>query len=215
MDSKKLSLILAPALTLSILQLAQFFKISPLFGYKMASFSLFTAAAPLTGLWGASFWGLLLYIGIKFFKIGLLETGLFTPFSCYIPTMVGSMYVASTDKLVRLYIPFICLLAFVLHPVGGQAIPYALFWLIPIFLYFMPFNNPFTLALGATFVQHAVGSIIWLYCMPMMAADWLALIPVVAIERLVFALTMVVVYTIIQYVKQMITAKQNVSLQLA
>ena len=49
-------------------------------------------------------------------------------------------------------------------------------------------------ALGATFTAHAVGSVIWLYTMPMAQEAWLALIPQVAIERLTFAAGIVVAY---------------------
>ena len=42
-------------------------------------------------------------------------------------------------------------------------------------------------SLGATFTAHAVGGAIWNYFVPMTPAAWIALIPVVVFERLVFA----------------------------
>ncbi|HLC50667.1 MAG TPA: hypothetical protein VJI97_04555 [Candidatus Nanoarchaeia archaeon] len=42
-------------------------------------------------------------------------------------------------------------------------------------------------SLGATFTAHAVGGAIWNYIVPMTPAAWIALIPIVIFERLVFA----------------------------
>ena len=42
-------------------------------------------------------------------------------------------------------------------------------------------------SLGATFTAHAVGGAIWNYVVPMTPQMWIALIPIVIFERLVFA----------------------------
>ncbi len=44
--------------------------------------------------------------------------------------------------------------------------------------------NFLTRALQSTFLQHAAGSLIWVSLIPLASEQWLALIPVVAIERL-------------------------------
>ncbi|MDO8553843.1 MAG: hypothetical protein Q7S22_03485 [Candidatus Micrarchaeota archaeon] len=54
----------------------------------------------------------------------------------------------------------------------------------------------FLLSLGATFVTHAVGGAIWAWSIPMTAAAWTALIPVVIYERLVFALGISISYVV-------------------
>lgn len=84
--------------------------------------------------------------------------------------------------------------AFIVHPVGGAAWAYSLYWLIPVALYMIRKESLFLTALGSTFTAHAVGSVIWIYANPMTPQTWLALIPVVFIERLVFASGMVVAY---------------------
>jgi len=101
--------------------------------------------------------------------------------------------------MIRCLMPLGCMLLFVLHPVGADAWIYAMYWWIPVILYITQRNDLFAMALGSTFVAHAVGSVIWLYTVPMAASTWLALIPIVLIERLLFALGMVVLYRSAQY----------------
>jgi hypothetical protein len=90
------------------------------------------------------------------------------------------------DRL-GIIVPAAAMLAFWLNPVGQQAWIYALYWLIPIAAKFLP-DRLLLRSLGATFTAHAVGSVLFLYTIPTAPALWLALIPVVAIERGAFAL---------------------------
>jgi len=81
----------------------------------------------------------------------------------------------------------ICIVLFLLNPIGRQAWMYSMIWLIPFFTTF--FNKRLILkSLGATFTAHAVGSVIFLYTFGLTPAIWIALIPVVFIERGVFTL---------------------------
>jgi hypothetical protein len=89
------------------------------------------------------------------------------------------------------------MILFVMHPVGGQAFVYSLYWLIPVALYFIPHRSLFLTGLGSTFIAHAVGSVIWCYTVPMTAGMWMALMPVVFCERLLFALGMVVMHFVL------------------
>ena len=51
-------------------------------------------------------------------------------------------------------------------------------------------------ALTSSFVAHAVGSVIWLYCGTVPVEAWTALMPIVAIERVLIAAGMIgCVYT--------------------
>ncbi len=84
-------------------------------------------------------------------------------------------------------VPLLAMLAFWLHPVGQQAWIYALWWVIPIAAKLLP-DNLVLRSLGATFTAHCIGSVIWLWTIPMAPEVWLALIPVVAFERGLFAL---------------------------
>ena len=79
---------------------------------------------------------------------------------------------------------------FITHPQGSQAVVYAFYWLIPPAAWALRLigkNNVFLISIQSTFVAHAAGSIIWLYTIPMSAAQWTLLIPLVAIERLTIA----------------------------
>lgn len=86
-------------------------------------------------------------------------------------------------------IPLICMALFIAHPVGRQAWLYSMYWLIPIAIKLVPkLDKLFFRSLGATFTAHAVGSVAFIYTIPMSPEAWLALIPIVAIERLAFSL---------------------------
>jgi hypothetical protein len=92
---------------------------------------------------------------------------------------------AFEDKL-SLIVPAVAILAFWFHPIGQQAWFYALYWLIPIAVKFLP-DKLFLRSLGSTFTAHSVGSVLFLYTTPTTSLFWIALIPIVAIERLSFA----------------------------
>lgn len=100
--------------------------------------------------------------------------------------------------LTSFLIPAACMLLFVMHEVGSVAWCYSLYWLIPMILYFCP-NVSVTRALSSSFVAHAVGSVIWLYTKMIPAKVWIALIPVVACERLLMAGGIVMIDVLIVY----------------
>lgn len=176
-------------------QIVKLLKISVVFGSYTAFFSFNNCFLPLTGAFlGLS--GALLVTGMKV-VIGMLLFGGLFPLSTlafYIPGFFAAAYWASSSLFIRMLVPIACMLLFVFHPVGGQVWIYAMYWWIPIAIYYMQRNNLFFTALGSTFIAHAVGSVIWLYTVPMTAEAWFAVLPVVIIERLIFALGAVILY---------------------
>jgi hypothetical protein len=117
-----------------------------------------------------------------------------------LPTFAASLCWVTNSRLVRLGIPMLCMALFIAHPVGFAAMPYTFYWFIPMICVFFSERNKFLTALSSTFVAHAVGSVMHLYFVnSMTSAEWLSLIPRVAIERLVFALGMYVVYGVIAW----------------
>ena len=90
-------------------------------------------------------------------------------------------------KDVSVAVPILAIAAFVLHPVGAQVWWFSLYWTIPLIVKFLP-DRLFLRSLGATFTAHAVGGALWVWSVPMTPAQWNALIPIVAYERLLFAL---------------------------
>ncbi len=100
------------------------------------------------------------------------------------------------------------MLAWNLNPAGRAAWFYSLFWLIPVACYFL--QNKFLLAksLGATFTAHAVGGALWIYAFPLPKTVWLALIPVTAMERSLFAIGIAATYLIFNNVLNYLVRKQ-------
>ena len=179
----------------SLIKLATLFKVSFIVGSSLAFFSGTSIAVPLLGSC-LSILGIGAAIGVP--MMGTWALGGISSLH-YLAYHIPGLFAAASFRyplhaLIHLGIPLLCMVLFVVHPVGSYAFPYALYWLIPLALYLKQSTSLFARALSATFIAHAVGSVIWLYTMPMTAAAWLALIPVVAVERLCFALGMVVVY---------------------
>lgn len=100
--------------------------------------------------------------------------------------------------LLNVILPLLAIILFIVHPVGKDAYLYSFYWFIPVIIYFVQKlknnNSIFLIALASTFLAHAVGSIIWLYSINMSSLQWLSLIPIVAVERLIFACGMSVNY---------------------
>ena len=61
------------------------------------------------------------------------------------------------------------------------------------------YRRVFLTSLSSTFIAHAVGSVIWIYADPATPEFWYALIPLVAVERLVMASGMTLAYYGITY----------------
>ncbi|MBD3231353.1 hypothetical protein GF322_01690 [Candidatus Dependentiae bacterium] len=114
---------------------------------------------------------------------------------------------------IRVILPVLFILSFILHPVGKIAYIYSFYWLIPILLYFFEpksyYNFIFNASLTSTFLAHAFGSIIWLYTSEMNAIQWLKLIPIVAIERLVFASGTTIIYFLAIWFKNKVYLKSK------
>lgn len=93
----------------------------------------------------------------------------------------------NASKALSVIVPLTAITVFILHPIGREVWFFSLYWLIPIIALFFA-KNLFIRSLGTTFTAHAVGSALWIYTVPMTAQQWLALIPIVAFERTMFAL---------------------------
>ena len=144
------------------------------------------ALASLGGIGGSLLMTLFLALKLGSGKL-LITKGL--------PTL-AALYSAQAEKpsfstlLLNVVLPISMAAAFIVHPVGGAAWVYTLFWVIPVgceIARHCGAQSLFTRLLAATFIAHAVGSVIWLYTVPTSAATWLGLLAVVPAERLVFA----------------------------
>jgi hypothetical protein len=186
-------------LSFILLQIVNLLKVNAIIGSKCAFFSMSNIILPLIGVW----WSLPLVI-LGFFAKGLVrglfitET-IFTPLAYHIPTICASLYWQVESRLLKILIPLLCMAFFQLHVIGGQAWWYSCYWLIPVFIQFIPQQSLFLKALGSTFTAHAVGSVLWLYWVPMTPAMFWGLMPIVMIERLLYACGLVLVYSLIDW----------------
>lgn len=173
----------------------------------VGSYSLFFSASsivvPVLGAYGSAANSL----AVALVRLLFVGTAGAKGLALIVPGFFASLYWSTHHWVVRLAVPALCFVLFVTHPVGMYAAPYAFYWFIPMALYFTPNKNIFLTALASTFTAHAVGSVIWIYTVPMSAGAWLALIPLVAVERFCFAIGMVVVYRAIALLQNFVSEK--------
>lgn len=176
---------------------AQIMKLNSIQGLIKSFFSFSHCVTPLIGMFFGMWGSALLMLGMVSMKISGFVA--YTYFG--VPTFAASLCWATRNRFVRIGIPALCMALFIAHPIGFASAPYAFYWFIPIVCAFAHTQNRFLTALSSTFVAHGVGSVIHLYFInPMNSSAWLALIPVVALERLVLALGMYVSYGVVTWV---------------
>jgi hypothetical protein len=184
-------------------------KVSLIIGSKLAFFSFASIAAPLIGVFG----GLGVLLGVGLIKIGfsfLFGYGILFSLLNFLPHMAAANYFNS-DSVFKLVLPLAAMAIFIVHPEGSFI--YALLWLIPVVCYFSK-NNIFAKSLGATFSAHAVGSVVWLFTVPMMSAMWPGIIFVALLERLLFALGISIAYYAISSLRlAFVTKVENFNLK--
>lgn len=194
------------ATILSLVILLSLIKVSFISGLHKFFFSGINFALPIIGnLFGGALSGFIVFVFLLFKKLTI--GGAFT---LGIPTLFATLYISLVNNkkdnnlnkfyifLLSVFLPLFSIFLFILNPVGKQAFLYSFYWFVPVVLYFVNKNNLFFRYLTATFIAHAVGSIIWLYTVPMTASQWLSLIPVVWVERLVFASGLYIVYFVVK-----------------
>ena len=179
----------------SIAKISSFLKVSMILGSYTACFSAINVVMPTAGKWCGK-------RGVTVvFMIGVILRLLFRGFDLplhflayHIPGLFGAYYFTSRSSSIRLLVPLFSMAFFILHPVGMQSWIYSMYWLIPIMLYCVNKKSLWLDALGSTFVAHAIGSVIWIYTVETSATMWFSLLPIVAIERLLFTLGIVALH---------------------
>jgi hypothetical protein len=176
------------------------------------SFTLFDLFAPVAGGFLGPVVGIvsvfLMEITNFFFKGASFEAA---PIIRLFPTLFAVYYFSRKDRS-NIIIPALAMFAFWAHPEGRQAWFYALFWLIPIAAHFYR-DKLFVRSLGSTFTAHAVGGAIWIWVFNLPASVWISLIPIVILERTLFAagisLSYVLMTNVVAYLegKNVIPAK--------
>ncbi len=158
-------------------------------------FTAFDAFSPIAGAFLGSIPGIVaVFLAeiVNFLIHGakILDAGTIIRF---FPILFATFYFAKPRKI-NFLIPLLAIIAFNLHPIGRSAWQFSLFWLIPIVMEFFREKNLLARALGATFTAHSVGGALWVWTFGLSKTIWLSLIPVVAIERGIFALGICATY---------------------
>lgn len=154
-----------------------------------AKFTVFDSFAPIAGSFigaGAGALAVFLMQLLNFLAHGarIEDAGTIIRF---LPMILAALYFAKKGKF-NFIIPAAAIIAFIAHPIGRQVWYFSLFWTIPLIAYFLRDRFLLARALGATFTAHAAGGALWIWTFQLPAAVWNSLIPVVAAERLLFAL---------------------------
>ena len=136
-----------------------------------------------------------------FFCNKLLLAPSFVIFLRRIPlaTLCAARAFKQREEVISIGLPLICMIMFMLHPIGSQASIYSLYWIIPPLLWLIK-DYSWTRALQASFVAHAIGSVIWLYTGSQPAIFWINLIPIVIFERLLIALGIILCNEILKFI---------------
>ncbi|MFH1095105.1 MAG: hypothetical protein V1728_02725 [Candidatus Micrarchaeota archaeon] len=188
--------------------------VSALWGAKGQTFTLFEFLGPLPAAFLGPVAGIGAILLAKLASIAVLHTPLdMVTVLRLLPPVAAAFFFATyrgkmtngtgsnwtTSRAIQVLVPLACMALFILHPVGAQAWFYSLYWLIPPVVVLALPDNLFLRSLGTTFTQHAIGGVIWLYFVNAMTpAAWIALIPIVAVERLVFAGGMSACFVLLQ-----------------
>lgn len=152
-------------------------------------FTVYDAFAPLAGSFIGSIPGVIAVFLMQFFNFlvhgaQIEDVGTIIRF---FPMLFAVLYFAKKGKF-NFIIPIIAIATFLAHPIGREVWYFTLFWTIPVISYFLRDRFLFARALGSTFTAHAVGGALWIWAFALPASVWNGLIPIVAIERLLFAL---------------------------
>lgn len=203
MKTKIIFLILFAILGLIFLQIP----INFLAGSKV-KFTLFDLFAPVSGAFVGTGLGLFAVLGAQIANIlthgSVVDKGVIIRL---FPTLFAVWFFAKKDSR-QLLIPAIAIISFNLNPVGRSVWFYSLFWLVPYIVW--PLRERFLIArsLGATMTAHAVGGAVWVWVFNLPASVWISLIPVVIVERFIFALGISAHYILFNNIGAYLTEKK-------
>lgn len=153
-----------------------------------AKFTVYDAFAPIAGAFIGTLPGVIAVFTVNFLNFltqGAVVQDIGTIIR-FFPILFAVLYFAKKARL-NLIVPILAIALFLAHPIGREIWYFTLFWTIPILAYFFYDKFLFARALGATFSAHAVGGALWIWAFALPSPVWQGLIPVVIVERLLFA----------------------------
>lgn len=177
-----------------------------------AAFTLFDLFSPVAGAFLGTLPGifavlLMQILNFAFHGFQALDIGTLIRF---FPPLFACLYFAKNRKI-NLLVPIIAIIVFNLNPVGRSVWYFSLFWLIPIICYFFYDRWLLARSAGATFTAHAVGGALWIYVFSLPKAVWVGLIPIVAIERALFAFGIAMTYVLVNNLVKILVEKGAIS----
>src|SRR3989344_4937205 len=163
-----------------------------------AKFMVYDAFAPVAGAFIGNLPGVVAVFLMQFINFlvhgaNVEDAGTIIRF---LPMLFAVLYFARKGKF-NLILPILAIIIFVAHPIGRTVWYFTLFWTIPILAYFLRDRFLLARAFGATFTAHAVGGALWIWFFALPAPVWISLIPIVALERLFFALGIAVSFVLV------------------
>lgn len=168
------------------------------------NFTLFELIGPVGGMFLGPVFGAISVFFVRTLNIIILHQNLdFLTIIRFFPAILAAIYFGLKSKKTAAIFP-VCIVLFLLNPIGRQAWMYPLIWLIPFFATFGK-KRLILNSLGATFAAHATGSVIFLYSFGLTPAIWMSLIPVVFIERGIFTIGIWLSYIIMNTILDKIT----------
>jgi hypothetical protein len=205
-NKKFLKISISPIFSLLFLLLTKI-KFAPILGTK-TKFSLGVFFGPtLAKIFGISYGtGIIVLTHLIGLLLRIYKLKELKDFFTFFPIIFGGIYFAKIFKNDKklVFIPLICILLFVFHPIGRKVWFYSLFWLIPILIAIfkekldrtlkIPVFKIYGYSLGSAFVDHGIGSVIYLYLLRIPANFWIEAIPHTILERLLIAGGILVFY---------------------
>lgn len=178
-------------------------------------FTAYDAVAPVAGAFIGSVPGVVAVLLTQLFNFlahgaHFVDAGTIIRF---FPMIFAVLYFAKKSSL-NWIVPLLAALAFIAHPIGRSVWYFSLFWMIPIAMYFMRERFLVARALGSTFSAHAVGGALWIWAFNLPANVWNSLIPIVAIERLLFAAGIALSYVALNNLLGLLEKKHLLSIGL-
>lgn len=176
------------------------------------SFTLFDFFAPTAGAFLGGPIGIVSVLLVNLVNFAIKGVSFQPAVLVHLVTNLFAVYyfsLSAEKKTSRVFlaVPVIAIIAFWANPVGREVWYFALFWLIPIAAFFKR-DVLFVKSLGATFTAHAVGGAAWVWALGIPAVAWKALIPIVACERLAFALGISASYVVLSYCLKYLESKK-------
>jgi hypothetical protein len=127
--------------------------------------------------------------------------------SRFVSMGAGAFAFSRRDKW-SLVLPLASILVFLANPVGRAVWYFAILWVIPLAVSIFRKKSLLANSIFATFSSHAVGGALWIWAFHTTPAYWQMLIPIVILERSIFALGISANYILLNNVFEFVKEKR-------